>query len=854
MKSLKVLLTIILFFKIVFDSYSQLSIGGIPESLSLSNFKNTILPETFIKMPNIDSLINDDIKKGITNRIGIIFDVDIDIIKDGQKEEIPSKGFIWRYKIYSDSALAISTFFKEFYIPAGGKLFLYDASLKQIYGAFSNLNNNSRNNLSIASIESNTIIIEYFQPYNVDIDSVKLKIGWVSLKYKTLRNYLKSTQNEIIDINCPQGSNWQNQKHAVCYVEFKINKDSYICTGFLINNVREDGTPYFMTANHCINNEESANSLVVYFNYENSSCNSNDANKNQTLSGASLKATNIYSDFTLLLLTEQPPIYYFPYYLGWDVTSRRPNNAVGIHHPSGKPKAISIENDKPRSYPYKLYWESSNYYSEANTHWQVTFDEGTTEGGSSGSPLLDEYGRAIGQLHGGPATNPYVAYYGKISVSWNYDTLPYKQLKFWLDPDKTGKTVLNGRYFIKPKANFYTNLTNVCLNSSIKLYDSSLYNPSQWQWSIFPQTYSFIENTNSTSQNPVVVFHDTGYYNITLSVSNEYGSDTKTKERYIKVNNSIYITAQNLPDSFFCACDLKNYKIILNGAQEYLVNIDNYEKLKYDINEDTILLNFNKEFSNSGDFIANFNIIGKFGECTDTISKKLKIVVPPNDDMKQAILLYPGSKVIYSNFCASAEEYEPHPPMINCYGYRSWCYDPSNISRSIWFKFLGPSNGKITVNTSGIDTRIAIYQANDADDLINGKYLLVAANDNTSIYNKNSSLNDIEITPGKNYFLQVDGYKGDYGNIEIELLSEGIEIFRNPVSGFVNLLISDFNEGDAKIEVFNIAGVLIYNKIVNVKFNKNLFQLDIKNLNEGIYIVRVSLNNKIYNKKLVIKH
>jgi len=804
-------------------------------------------------MPNIDSLIDDDKDKGINNRIGIILDIEIDIIKEGLKEEIPSKGYIWRYKIISDSAKAIGTFFKEFYVPKGAKLFLYDAAHRNILGAFTTFNNNKRNSLAIASIEGNSIIIEYFQPYNIT-DSPKLKLGWVSLKYKTLKEYIKSTEGEIIDINCPQGNKWQNEKHAICYMEFKIDKSSYICTGFLINNVNEDGIPYYMTANHCIDNEESANSVVVYFNYENSMCNSSDAKKDFTLSGATLKATNIYTDFTLLLLTENPPVEYLPYYLGWDVTDRRPYSAVSIHHPGGKPKAISIENDRPRSYPFKLYWETTNYYSEENTHWQVIFDEGITEGGSSGSPLLDEYGRVIGQLHGGPSTNPYIAYYGKISLSWDHDTSSSMQLKYWLDPQNTGKKTLNGRYFIKPMANFYTPLKKVCLNAPVVLYDSSLYNPTQWKWSIYPHTFSFIDNTDSTSKNPVVIFHDTCYYTISLYVSNEYGNDFITKENYIKVNNYINIFAENLPDSFFCACDLNNYKIILKGAYNYTINIDEDEKLTYNFNNDTLTLNFNKTYKNSGDFITNFNIIGNYGTCFDTISRKIRIIVPPNDDIDQAILLNPGTKIIYSNFCASAEENEPYPPMINCYGYKSWCYDKNGVSKSIWFKFIGPSSGKITINTSGIDTRIALYQAADEYDLKNGKYLLVAANDNISLTNKNSSLYDIDIIPGKNYFLQVDGFNGQYGNILIELLSNSVEIYKNPASEYVNLIISDTDEGIAKIEIFNISGQLIYSDNLPVKFNNNIFNINLKNLNEGIYIFRITINTKVHYKKLIVKH
>ena len=42
---------------------------------------------------------------------------------------------------------------------------------------------------------------------------------------------------------------------------------------------------------------------------------------------------------------------------------------------------------------------SDGWYT-SNTHWRLNWDEGGTEGGSSGSPLFDDE-NIVGQLHGG---------------------------------------------------------------------------------------------------------------------------------------------------------------------------------------------------------------------------------------------------------------------------------------------------------------------------------------------------------------------------------------------------------------------------------------------------------------------
>ncbi|MEO1436677.1 MAG: T9SS type A sorting domain-containing protein, partial [Bacteroidota bacterium] len=95
---------------------------------------------------------------------------------------------------------------------------------------------------------------------------------------------------------------------------------------------------------------------------------------------------------------------------------------------------------------------STAYLNDApsanNTHWRVEdWDLGTTEPGSSGSPLFDLNGRIIGQLSGGFAAcgNNLEDWYGKVWYSWDQvNANPLNNLEAWLDPNGTGATFLDG--------------------------------------------------------------------------------------------------------------------------------------------------------------------------------------------------------------------------------------------------------------------------------------------------------------------------------------------------------------------------------------------------------------------------
>ncbi|WP_289240874.1 hypothetical protein [Delftia sp.] len=59
------------------------------------------------------------------------------------------------------------------------------------------------------------------------------------------------------------------------------NGQGYVCSGTLINDKAGSGTPYFLTANHCISTQTVASTLETSWFYRTPSCNS------RTLSSAS---------------------------------------------------------------------------------------------------------------------------------------------------------------------------------------------------------------------------------------------------------------------------------------------------------------------------------------------------------------------------------------------------------------------------------------------------------------------------------------------------------------------------------------------------------------------------------------
>jgi PKD repeat protein len=824
------------------EVFSQLSEPGIPESFNIKTKSAVIIPIKNLEAIDTSRMLADDRKNSIPNRYGVIELFEADIKKEGVETVIPDKGTIWQYQLYSPNAYSLGIQFEKYHLPKGAKVFVYNENHKQVAGAFTKLDNNQSNSLNLAEFKGNTAIVEYFEPIDPEFEG-ELTIGSVSKAYRDLFSDAQSP----IGINCPQGADWQLQKHAVCMMTYHDTIYSYQCSGSLINTVKSDGTPYYLTANHCINSNRFASTLVLYFNYEDSAC-TNTLIHTQTLSGSTLVSGNSYSDFSLLLITQTPPASYSPYYAGWDASSRQPENGTCISHPSGKPKSIAIANNPPINYNQSIPWNEGKP-SSPYTHWEVQFNEGVIEEGSSGSPLFDDNKRIVGQLHGGSTDT---AYFGKFSVSWNHSSSKNQQLKAWLDPDTTDTLTNNGHNLAKPQADFSIPFNHVCLSTPIKIIDLSINDPTKWTWTIEPSSYSFVDSTNEHSQFPEVVFQESGSYTISLIASNANGSDSLTKNNYIIASNTLNVNFSGFPaDTTICGYDLVNFPLVPSGASLYNYKIEPSNKIIWTIKSDTLFLSLVQSEKKNGNFDSWVNVIGTQGSCIAADSIKLEVVLPVNDDIENAAELHLGSNMPYSNQCATVENNEPY------YVYQCPIGEscPKILNHTIWFTFRGPSSGWVTIDSYGFEDRLSVFEASSYDSILSGNsslYTILAASDDNSSTGDGADIDNLKVSQGKTYWLQVDGYMGATGDCVIDLLSNSVEILPNPNNGKFNIIISSLNDGNAEIQIYSSLGILQLAKQVAVSKESNTFSFDLSTFPSALYYIVVGINNNVIKRKLLI--
>ncbi len=82
-----------------------------------------------------------------------------------------------------------------------------------------------------------------------------------------------------------------------------------------------------------------------------------------------------------------------------------------------------------------------------------------------------------------------------------------------------------------PTANFTGNPTTLCEGQTVSFFDASTNTPTTWAW-----TFPGGTPAASAIANPVITYATAGVYNVTLQVTNAYGTNTFTRTNYITVN------------------------------------------------------------------------------------------------------------------------------------------------------------------------------------------------------------------------------------------------------------------------------------------------------------------------------
>ena len=349
---------------------------------------------------------------------------------------------VWRLRVRSEGAVSINLGFTRYRMPPGGRLRVHTPGGEDAVGPYTEADNESHGELWTPVVPGDDAVIEVAAPAD-RVGELELQLGSVNRGFRDLvaTDPLRSHRTCGIDVACSQADPYRDQVRSVARITIR---GTSVCTGSLLNNTARDVKPYFLTARHCIRNGALtlASTVVAYWNYQRPECGSGEGTRDQTQSGAILRAEYADSDTALIELDDEPDAAFNVYFAGWNRGASPPTSAVTIHHPAGHVKSISLEHEA-----LTVTNAGGDISNPSGRFLRVgSWNEGSTETGSSGAPLFDEHKRVVGQLRGGPATcgREGADWFGRLGSGWSGGGSASNRLSDWLDPAGAGVTVFDG--------------------------------------------------------------------------------------------------------------------------------------------------------------------------------------------------------------------------------------------------------------------------------------------------------------------------------------------------------------------------------------------------------------------------
>ena len=239
------------------------------------------------------------------------------------------------------------------------------------------------------TVRGDATTVELYLPAGTEPGELKVSIPVLSHLDYDLTSGIMTVHPALCrqhkDVACAPDEISDATRRAVAkYVYTTVSGRTGECTGTLLNDTDlATQIPYFLTAEHCLDDQQAASSIELYWFYERASCGGPDPESvtRQTGGGTVLARVSYWEpdtgvDHLLLRLNSDPPDGVAM--AGWTTAGTAPGDtAIGVHHPLGAPK--------------KLAWQSvggfTGRFSSSGSSHIVTYPDVNLQSGSSGSGL-----------------------------------------------------------------------------------------------------------------------------------------------------------------------------------------------------------------------------------------------------------------------------------------------------------------------------------------------------------------------------------------------------------------------------------------------------------------------------------
>lgn len=381
------------------------------EGIRIDRVARVVLPE-----PSSEDIESSraEISKSRRIAVGLLRRVALTPSSEGTWSElsVQSSARVWMLAVQSTGALGMRLHFSNFHLPPETRLVVYPEKHPEEAVEYTEEGPFRNSDFWSAPMFDDALILELYDGAAKTRGSVPHYFDVVGLthSYRYVIGPLGDAGS--CNLNAVCYPDWASQGDAVGRISGVDSLGEFACSGTLVTNSSSDFSPFFFTAAHCFQYNQTAQTAAVFWMYKTPTCQSTippDIHSVPVTVGAALMSLGDV-DASLLYLTGSIPNT-IPFE-GW--TTADPGVGDGItqiHHPEGSYRRISFG---------KRMSDDPDYSS----YHQILWTSGVTEPGSSGSPGYNATKQIVGQLSLGSSSCQYpqgTDFIGKFSL--NYDGL-----------------------------------------------------------------------------------------------------------------------------------------------------------------------------------------------------------------------------------------------------------------------------------------------------------------------------------------------------------------------------------------------------------------------------------------------
>ncbi len=373
------------------------------------------------------------------NQVGVNRSVEVSPNTRAQKFVNPDGSQLIVLIIKSLGASGVGVHFRNFALADGEEVYVYGAATDSIvFGPFMDKGPWGSGEFWSGTVDGDTVVIEFYK--RSDENGQGFEIFEISHILAELDWRLRSNEPEVLNCEVDASCYSDPEKNAVGRILFNDN-GPFVCTGTLLNDAAQDWTPYFLTANHCVNSQAVAQTVEAYWFYQTTSCNSGVLrNWVHSPPGANLLAAQSANDFALLRLQHNAPGG--SYFSGWTSVMESPGVGVfGLHQPDAYTPP-TINSYLRRSTGSIVNTNDNCPDTGLQSGYGIDWITGATEPGSSGSGLFTSNShQLVGVLSCGNGLCNGFSLYSKLA---NF----YPQIRQYLNSSTMSAPVANPATFV----------------------------------------------------------------------------------------------------------------------------------------------------------------------------------------------------------------------------------------------------------------------------------------------------------------------------------------------------------------------------------------------------------------------